>query len=51
MYGRVNLLPHLRSRQEVGEILHSSGIQVIKFRAPIVIDSGSLLFEMIRAVV
>lgn len=48
---RVELSPHLRSRQEVGNILRSSGVQVIEFRASIVIGSGSLSFEMIRALV
>lgn len=43
------LSPHLRSRHEVGDILRSSGVQVIEFRASIVIGSGSLSFEMIRA--
>lgn len=45
------LSPHLRSRQEVGEILKSSGVSVIEFRASVVIGSGSLSFEMIRALV
>jgi uncharacterized protein YbjT (DUF2867 family) len=45
------LSPHLRSRQEVGEILRASRIPVIEFRASIVIGSGSLSFEMIRALV
>ena len=45
------LSPHLRSRQEVGEILRSSGIPVVEFRASIVIGSGSLSFEMVRALV
>jgi uncharacterized protein YbjT (DUF2867 family) len=45
------LSPHLRSRQEVGEILRQSGVPVIEFRASIVIGSGSLSFEMIRALV
>jgi uncharacterized protein YbjT (DUF2867 family) len=43
------LSPHLRSRHEVGQILRSSGLPVIEFRASIVIGSGSLSFEMIRA--
>lgn len=43
------LSKHLRSRQETGDILRSSGIQVIELRASIVIGSGSLSFEMIRA--
>ena len=45
------LSAHLRSRQEVGEILRSSGVTVIEFRASIVIGAGSLSFEMIRALV
>jgi len=43
------LSAHLRSRQEVGDILRQSGVEVIEFRASIVIGSGSLSFEMIRA--
>ncbi len=45
------LSAHLRSRHEVGEILRSTGVQVIEFRASIVIGSGSLSFEMVRALV
>jgi uncharacterized protein YbjT (DUF2867 family) len=45
------LSPHLRSRQEVGGILRQSGVPVVEFRASIVIGSGSLSFEMIRALV
>ncbi|MBN2292609.1 MAG: SDR family oxidoreductase [Pirellulales bacterium] len=45
------LSAHLRSRQEVGDILRSSGLQVIEFRASIVIGSGSLSFELIRTLV
>jgi uncharacterized protein YbjT (DUF2867 family) len=43
------LSPHLRSRQETGQVLRSSGIPVIELRASIIIGSGSLSFEMIRA--
>ena len=46
-----SLSPHLRSRQEVGELLRQSGCQVIEFRASIVIGSGSLSFELVRALV
>ena len=42
---------HLRSRQEVAEVLRASGVQVVEFRASIVIGSGSLSFEMIRSLV
>lgn len=45
------LSPHMRSRVETGEILRSSGIPVIEFRASIVIGSGSASFEMIRSLV
>ncbi len=45
------LSAHLRSRQEVGKILRQSGVPVIEFRASIVIGSGSLSFEIIRALV
>ena len=45
------LSAHLRSRQEVGEVLRESGVPVIEFRASIVIGSGSLSFEMIRSLV
>jgi uncharacterized protein YbjT (DUF2867 family) len=45
------LSPHLRSRQEVGEILRGSGVPVIELRASIVIGAGSLSFEMIRSLV
>lgn len=46
-----NLSPHLKTRQEVGQILCESGAQVIEFRASIIIGSGSLSFEMVRALV
>jgi uncharacterized protein YbjT (DUF2867 family) len=45
------LSSHLHSRQEVGEVLCSCGAQVIELRASIVLGSGSLSFEMIRALV
>ncbi|MEJ7813462.1 MAG: SDR family oxidoreductase [Gemmatimonadaceae bacterium] len=43
--------PHLASRQEVGRILGESGVPTIELRASIVLGSGSLSFEMIRALV
>jgi uncharacterized protein YbjT (DUF2867 family) len=43
------LSPHLRSRHEVGRILRESGVPTLELRASIVIGSGSLSFEMIRA--
>lgn len=48
---RPDLSPHLRSRHEVGNILRASGVPVIELRASIIIGSGSLSFEMIRALV
>ena len=45
------LSKHLRSRQEVGQLLAESGAQIIEFRASIIIGSGSLSFELIRALV
>jgi uncharacterized protein YbjT (DUF2867 family) len=45
------LSKHLRSRQETGDILRAHHSHVIEFRASIVIGSGSLSFEMIRALV
>jgi uncharacterized protein YbjT (DUF2867 family) len=48
---RDELSAHLRSRHEVGRILRASGVPVVEFRASIIIGSGSLSFEMIRALV
>ena len=45
------LSTHLASRQEVGQVLRTSGVSTIELRASIVIGSGSLSFEMIRALV
>ena len=45
------LSKHLRSRQEIGNILRTSTASVIEFQASIIIGSGSLSFEMIRALV
>lgn len=45
------LSPHLRSRHEVGAILRDSGVPTVELRASIVIGSGSLSFEMVRALV
>jgi uncharacterized protein YbjT (DUF2867 family) len=46
-----DLSKHLRSRQETGDVLRANHPQVIEFRASIVVGSGSLSFEMIRALV
>lgn len=43
------LSPHLQSRQETGALLRESGALVIELRASIVIGSGSLSFDMVRA--
>ncbi len=43
------LSTHLRSRHEVGAVLRTSGVQVFEFRASVVIGSGSLSFELVRA--
>jgi len=48
---RQPLSSHLRSRQEVGELLRMSGVKMIEFRAAVVIGAGSLSFELIRALV
>jgi uncharacterized protein YbjT (DUF2867 family) len=47
-----DLSPHLRSRHEVGRVLREeSGAAVLELRASIVLGSGSLSFELIRALV
>ncbi|MDP2470419.1 MAG: SDR family oxidoreductase [Candidatus Palauibacterales bacterium] len=46
-----DLSAHLASRQEVGRALRESGVPTIELRASIIIGSGSLSFEMIRALV
>jgi uncharacterized protein YbjT (DUF2867 family) len=45
------LSKHLKSRIETGEVLRASGVPVVEFRASVVIGSGSLSFELIRALV
>lgn len=45
------LSAHLASRQETGEVLRASGVPVVELRASIIIGSGSLSFEMVRALV
>jgi len=46
-----DLSPHLASRHEVGRTLRESGVPTIEFRASIILGSGSLSFEMLRALV
>jgi uncharacterized protein YbjT (DUF2867 family) len=45
------LSEHLRSRQQTGDVLRASGAAVVELRASIVIGSGSLSYEMVRALV
>jgi len=49
--GGSELSSHLDSRQEVGRILRESGVPTIELRASIILGSGSVSFEMIRALV
>jgi uncharacterized protein YbjT (DUF2867 family) len=44
-----SLSEHLRSRQDTGTALRASGVPVTEFRAGMVVGSGSLSFEMLRA--
>jgi uncharacterized protein YbjT (DUF2867 family) len=46
-----DLSAHLASRQEAGRLLADSGVPVVELRASVVLGSGSLSFEMIRALV
>jgi len=43
--------PHLATRREVGRILRAHSVGTIEFRASIIIGSGSVSFELIRALV
>jgi uncharacterized protein YbjT (DUF2867 family) len=43
------LSPHLRSRHEVGKFLRDSGVETIEFRASLVIGTGSLSFDLVKA--
>lgn len=45
------LSKHLRSRHEVGRIFRNSGVPTLEFRASAIIGSGSLSFELVRALV
>jgi nucleoside-diphosphate-sugar epimerase len=46
-----SLSAHLRSRQEVGAILRSTGLDVVEFRASIVVGAGSFSFDLVRTLV
>lgn len=45
---RTKLSKHLRSRQQVGDLLRRYGPPVTEFRAAIIIGAGSASFEMVR---
>jgi uncharacterized protein YbjT (DUF2867 family) len=45
------LSAHLRSRQEVGDILRTGAARVTEFRAAVIVGSGSLAFELIHHLV
>jgi uncharacterized protein YbjT (DUF2867 family) len=46
-----SLSTHLRSRQDTGHALRAGGVPVVEFRASVILGSGSLSFELIRALV
>jgi uncharacterized protein YbjT (DUF2867 family) len=46
--GEGSLSRHLRSRQEVGDVLRRGEVPVTELRAAIVVGAGSMSFEMIR---
>jgi uncharacterized protein YbjT (DUF2867 family) len=46
-----DLSEHLASRQEVGRMLRVSGVETVELRAGIIIGSGSLAFDAMRALV
>lgn len=46
-----DLSDHMRSRQEVGRLLAATGVEVIEFRASIVIGAGGFSYELIRKLV
>jgi uncharacterized protein YbjT (DUF2867 family) len=48
---RALLSEHLRSRQQTGDVLRATSVPVVELRASIVIGSGSLSYEMVRALV
>ena len=45
------LSKHLRSRHETGAVLRASGVSVVELRSGMVLGSGSVSFELIRALV
>ncbi|MEX2587025.1 MAG: DUF2867 domain-containing protein [Actinomycetota bacterium] len=49
--GSGELSEHLRSRQEVGIMLASTGVDVVELRAAVIVGAGSTSFEMMRYLV
>ena len=45
------LSAHLRSRHEVGAILRAGGLDVVEFRASIIVGAGSFSFDLVRTLV
>jgi uncharacterized protein YbjT (DUF2867 family) len=45
------LSAHLRSRHEVGAILRAAGLDVVEFRASIIVGAGSFSFDLVRTLV
>jgi len=45
------LSPHLQSRMEVGQILSSGSIPVIRLRAAIILGTGSASYELLKSLV
>lgn len=46
--GHGDLSEHLSSRQEVGELLASTGVPTVELRAAVILGAGSISFEMVR---
>ncbi len=47
--GEGALSTHLGSRREVGDVLRSSGVDVVELRAAVVLGAGSISYEMLRS--
>jgi uncharacterized protein YbjT (DUF2867 family) len=45
------LSSHLASRHQVGRLLRATGVRTIELRAAVILGSGSLSFELVRALV
>jgi uncharacterized protein YbjT (DUF2867 family) len=46
--GHGDLSEHLTSRQEVGDVLGSTGVPIVELRAAVILGAGSISFEMVR---